>query len=172
MKLPYKLRLSQINYRASALIAVWFISLIIGLHIASIFHIHHNGLYFAAASKPAGFTGLLAVFFLPLLLTIVALHFDWIWLIYLLAASKAFTLGFNSFMLLHAFGQGAWLARHFLLFSDTISSFLLLSLWFISFSKKGRQLHTYHLAYAIISLLTIIIDLYLISPFFSEVVIG
>lgn len=165
----FKLHLDWVSFRVLLLVAAWSTGLIVGLHIASNFCSSYHFHYYAAACEPAGFTGILAVFFLPFLAFYLSTRFSLLWLLYITAFLKAFLFGFDLAMVQLAFGRGAWLVRSFFLFSEATSSILFTYHSLFCLKMKPSELRGYYIAYCVISFILIGIDLFFLSAFFSSI---
>ena len=169
LKLPVKTRLKPLAFRSAMLIILWCTGLLLGLHIATVVYLPYIGFYYAAAGARAAFAGLFAVFFLPFLLSVIAIRKGIGWIVFPLAICKAFVLGFNLAMLQFAFSQSAWLVRIFVMFSDLTSGFLLLWLWLVILSKHEAPKRMHYVAYSVLAALLILLDYFFISPFLAEI---
>lgn len=165
LKLPVKTRLKPLAFSSAMLIILWCTGLLLGLHIATVVYLPYIGFYYAAAGARAAFAGLLAVFFFPFLLSVIAIRK----IVFPLAICKAFVLGFNLAMLQFAFSQSAWLVRIFVMFSDLTSGFLLLWLWLVILSKHEAPKRMHYVAYSVLAALLILLDYFFISPFLAEI---
>lgn len=165
----FKLHLDWVSFRFLLLVAAWSTGLIVGLHIASNFCSSYHFHYYAAACEPAGFTGILAVFFLPFLALYLSTRFNLPWLLYIAAFLKAFLFGFDFAMVQLAFGRSAWLIRSFFLFSEATSSILFAYHSFVCLKMKPSERRGYYIAYCVISFILIGIDLFFLSAFFSSI---
>ncbi len=149
------------------LLFVWISGIFLGLHIASSLDAKYYVHYYTAAREPAGFTGLLAVFFLPFLAVTSASYFKKIYVLFPAAGLIAFCLGFNLTMVQSIFGQGAWLAQFFLMFSETCVCVLLMWLICICLKRNEKSVRKHCILYSVTAFTLALIDYYLISPFFS-----
>ena len=168
LKPLFKVRFGRVDFCVLLLIIVWSVAVTIGLHIASYFS-SSNHIYYAAACEPAGFMGLLAVFFLPFLALYLSTRFNLPWLLYIAGFLKAFLFGFDFAMVQLAFGRSAWLVRSFLLFSEATSSILFAYQSLVCLKTKLSELRGYYIAYCVISFILIGIDLFFLSAFFSSI---
>lgn len=165
----FKLHLDWVSFRVLLLVAAWSAGLIVGLHIASNFCSSYHFHYYAAACEPAGFTGILAVFFLPFLAFYLSTRFSLLWLLYITAFLKAFLFGFDLAMVQLVFLKSAWLVRSFLLFSETASSILFAYHSFVCLKMKPSERMGHYIVYCVISFILIGIDLFFLSAFFSSI---
>lgn len=168
LKPLFKSRFGGVDFHVLLLIIVWSVALTVGLHIASYFS-SSNHIYYAAACEPAGFTGLLAVFFLPFWALYLSSRFNLPWLLYIAVFLKAFLFGFDLAMVQLTFGRSAWLVRSFLLFSEATSSILFTYHSLVYLKIKPSELGGYFITYCAISFILIGIDLFILSAFFSSI---
>ena len=148
---------------------IWFLGLVLGLHIASAFDDVYYTFYSTAAREPAGLVGLLAVFFLPFLTFLLATRYKKMVILPAIVLATGFVFGYNLSMLNAAFGAGAWLARMFLLFSYTFKCFLLILLIYRYNRADPLHFKIRCIIYSITSVVLSLIDFFFVSKFISSI---
>ena len=158
---------NSINARNFVLLITWLCGIILGLHIALYVGNEYHIYYYTAAREPAGFVGLLAVFFLPLLAVHCAFYFKKFFILFPVIALTGFNYGFNLSMIQVVYGQGAWLTGGFLLFSKSICVVLLYFLVRVCLTKQKPVFRNYCILYSFVACIVAALDSYFISSFFA-----
>ena len=146
------------------LILFWFTGVVLAyftyLRSSAIFSALMRRTIFCSAS----IVHLILVIILPFVITLLISIFNKSIFLYLLCLMKSFQLSICALALYGAFGSAGWVAQIFLLFSDTLFSVTLLSLWMLLVFKKGNLPAKFFIATFLFGLVIVILDAYIISP--------
>ena len=112
--------------------------------------------------------GLASVLFLPLIASVVAVHFNAHILIIPICFIKALTFGICLSGISVAFGGSGWLMRILMLFSDSCMIVLLLWFWCRHLTGKGNMLMWDAAVCAGAAFVIGLFDYFLVSPFLME----
>lgn len=118
---------NRCSFRVIILAFLWTASFIIGA-VCTFDDIYTVSMMRRAISCPVSIVGLFAVLILPLLISVLALLFRKLTVIYIFTAIKAYFSGATICAVCAAFRYAGWLVRLLLLFSDTVISVLVLLL--------------------------------------------
>lgn len=117
---------------------------------------------------PVTFWGSMGVSLFPFLVSLIAIYFLKPWGLYPVCFFRAFSFGFVNCLVANAFSTGGNLLRPLLLFTDTVSFFLLCFLWIGSCSDRKASVRSISLVYFLGAIFLALADAYYISPFWAS----
>ena len=159
---------SQINWRKFCklfLALSWHFGLLCGVLITDKCDPDLLSLMRSAVLSRVSIVGLLAVTFLPFLLSAFAVIFSSPWLMIPISFLKAFSFGYCASAVSTSFGSAGWLVRWLLLFSACCSVPVLYWFWLRHISGSQKSLWMDLVLCAVIVLLIGCLDYRVISPF-------
>lgn len=143
----------------------WLVSIVSGILLAATFPVSLFSLMRTSLSGRVSIVGAFAVLIFPLFSSAVAIRFNRLRFIYLIATLKGICFGFSIFILLKLFGSAAWLVRWLILFSDACMSIPLFSFWIRHLRHPHNGLRNDFICCLVLCILIGVVDYYVISPF-------
>ena len=121
-----------------------------------------------AAARPMSIVGLLSIICIPYLLTALAVQYNKILTVVLLAFLKAFLFGFSFCCIRFSFEYLHWIIQPMLMFTDIVSTFFLLSIWVNTILGRANLRSVF--SGAVVSFFFGILDILLVSPFLGSLI--
>ena len=153
--------------RTAALLSFsWLIGSLVGFVFAIVCKNSDVCLAFSNVYMTNVFTRLL-LFLSPLIITLILHIISFRFLIYFIAAGKAFLYLFGASFVLLSFSSNGWLFRFFLFFADSVSVICLLWLW-LRILTKGFRKKEFLITFLIVFSAFVMDNCY-ISPYFLRI---
>ena len=149
-------------------VSFWFCGLLFGVLFSSLSDGPlYEGIHSSLSCK-VQFHCLLSALLMPLIITALSVFLSKLYILYLLAFSKALVFSFVVFTLLTTFESSAWLICWFAMFSDILLLPFLWWLWLRIFSSERKVALQLTAFSGIAILLVCSIDYFWISPFLAS----
>lgn len=148
----------------------WIVGMLFGILAASAASDILIPMMRGAVQSSVSIPGLLAATVLPFLFSAYAVSFSQPWAIPIISAVKAFSFGYCGYGVSLAFGQGSWLVRFLLLFSDCCLIPVLFHYWVRNISGEGDRRWQELPIYLCIALFVGCVDYCLIAPFLVSLI--
>lgn len=144
----------------------WTFSFSVGFILGSKLSPLFSSLMLSASKSTMSIVGWLMIHVLPLIISVIAIHFKASFLIIPIAIIKGFFFGYILSLVFLSFGYGGWLVCALLLFSDSVSIILLLWAWSKLLRFRSLSVRDY-LIYFIALTASLAMDMLNFSPLLS-----
>lgn len=121
----------------------------------------------SAPECPVSIVGITVSWFLPFLITAIAVFISRLWLLIPVAFLKAFLQMYVSAGVALTFGSGGWLISVLFLFTDYISCTVLIWIW-IRLVLEGRMMMLHRVCAGFVFLVSSYFDYRFVSPFLTN----
>lgn len=151
------------------IIFTWCFGLFWGLHIIPMQFSDHVRQLEMDIPVSRNIPLLFILLFVPLAITLIAIHRKKVFLLPALCLIKATLFGFSLYLICMRFSSGSWLAVFLFLFADIVSVCLLLSLWLQQGDSNMKHFIIDAVTACCILIAACCVDGFILTPFLQKI---
>ena len=160
--------ISPCMIRVCFLAFLWISAMLAGVFVCSVDSKIHS-LMLVAPSCSLSIVGVLIITILPLAISIAGLYTKKFAILYIIYIIKSFSSGYLLFAIARVYGSAGWIVHLLLLFSENVTSFLILWITFRHVKGRSKTFFLDALICITISIAIGIIDYLFVAPFLCAV---